>query len=791
MFFSLAALVLASGFSLAAQSVAYPRKSDLPAPDEIRLWGAVQDSNNEWRYLKGSAKIETTEMLLTADEINYNSDTHWAYAHGHLHLEHFATRDILNADHGEYNLKTEEGKFYTVDGTSPAKIMTSPGVLTTTNPFYFRAQWADRLKDHYILHHGFVTDCKIPKPWWTFEAPLFDIIPGDRAIARHTVFRLKHVPVLYMPFFYRPLGRNPRASGFLTPNIGHSSLYGFMVGAGYYWAINRSYDMTGTVQYFSVRGPAFRYNFRGKPNDVTDFNLNLYGVDDRGFTEPNGQVQKQGGAELELTGRTQILGFNGVLDYNYLSSYLFREAFAYGFATTIWSQNNSIGFLQRHFKDDAYTLNFAGERDEVFEAITLLNQRPNDVVIQKLPSVEFSGRDQEIASGPLPVWFSFASSGSLMSREEPTGANTENGGAPAHVFDTGQIERIDVEPRVMTEFNFKGFSLNPSITLGATDYGNSYAVNTTTYTPISSCGGYPTCSPSPTTTVQLGSGNLFRKDLDFVLDLRPPTIERVFTTPKWLHLGKVKHVVEAEATYEYVTGINEFQKIIHFDATDILSNTNQLSVSLTNRLYRKDKYGTVGEVILWRIAQAYYFNPTFGGAVLPGQRNVVLATDELTGFTFLDGPRNYSPINSFLTLNPYSFFSIDWRTDYDPLRHKFIDQSLSGSVRHSKYAVSLGETAIKTNPLLIPAANQISVGASYGNTNRKGWNVAGVAFYDALLNRRLFDLVQTSYNTDCCGFSFELRNYNLGIRQENQYLFAFSVANIGTFGSLQKQTRIF
>ncbi|MDQ2776639.1 MAG: hypothetical protein M3Y57_17230 [Acidobacteriota bacterium] len=52
--------------------------------------------------------------------------------------------------------------------------------------------------------------------------------------------------------------------------------------------------------------------------------------------------------------------------------------------------------------------------------------------------------------------------------------------------------------------------------------------------------------------------------------------------------------------------------------------------------------------------------------------------------------------------------------------------------------------------------------------------------------------MQTSYNTDCCGFSFEYRHLNFGIRQnENEYLFSFSVANIGTFGSLQKQSRLF
>ncbi len=806
LFFLLAGLLIGHPLAL-AQGPSRPVKADLPAQDEIRFYSITEDSNGSLRYLHKDAKIETSDFDLSADEIEFNSDTNWAYAHGHVHLNHFATGDELDADHAEYNLKTEQGKFYVVSGTSPAKVMTGPGVLTTTNPFYFQAQWAERIKDRYILHHAFVTDCKMPKPWWVFEAPVFDIIPADRAIARRTIFRLKHVPVFYLPYFYRPLGRNPRASGFLTPNVGHSSLYGYMFGEGYYWAMNRSYDMTGVVQYFSDRGPAFRYDFRGKPNDVTDFNFNLYGVNDNGVTPPGGTFLKEGGLEFEVTARTQILGFNGVLDYNYLSSYVFRQAFSYSFTSTIWSENNSIGFLQRHFADDKYALNIVMQREQNFEAITypFLGQFPNEVTIQKLPSIEFSGRDQQLTGNALPVWFSFGSTAGALSRSEPS-IETSFAPTASQIFQTGQISRVDMEPRVMTEFSFKGFSLNPSITFGATDYSNAYRTNSTAFGVAGSCGD-PSC---PVTTESLGYGNLFRKDADFTLDMRFPTLERVFTPPKWLHLGeKVKHVIEAEATYEYVTGVNQFQRVVHFDATDILSNTNQLTYYLTNRLFRKDKNGNVSEVITWRLEQARYFDPTFGGAVVQNQgscayasngaalvnptcqRVVVLAIAELSPYTFLDGPRNYSPIVSSLIVNPYSFFSIEYRADYDPVRHAIIDHIFNAGVRHSKYFANFGQTAVTTNPVLIPQQNQFSVGGGYGSGNRKGWNVAGSIFYDELRHTRLFDFAQVSYNTDCCGFSMEIRNFNLGIRQENQYLFSFSIANVGTFGSLQKQARIF
>ncbi len=788
LFFASLLLFLVLAKSAPAQTVPRPAKANLPPEDEIWYGGIHEDSNGEWRYLKRDAKVQTSEMSISADQIDFNSDTDWAYARGHVRLEHYKTGDIVNAEKGEFNIRTDEGKFYGVTGTAPAKIMSNPAVLSTTNPFYFEAKWVDRIKNRYILHHGFITDCKIPKPWWVFEAPTFDIVPGDRALARSAIFKLKNIPILYLPYFRRPLGRNPRQSGFLTPNFGHTTLFGYIYGLGYYWAMSRSYDMTGVVQYFTQRGPAFQYDFRGKPSDVTDFNFNLYSVDDRGIPNGTPTPTKEGGTQFELTARTQILGFTGRLDYNYLSSYLFREVFSYTFASAIQSEVYSLGYLQRRFKNDNYTLNIVGERDQLFESITPYGTRPNQVVVQKLPAVDFSSRDQNVVSGPVPLWLSFDTSAGLLTRSEPLGPLGPNN-VPTQVLNTGPTGRLDVEPRVATNFHVAGFSLTPSITFGVTDYANSYSVNSSDYT-----GSNPS---NPTSTFQLANANLFRKDADFTLDLRLPTLEKIYKPPKWLHLGpQLKHVIETDATYEYVTGINQFEKIIHFDETDILSNTNQLTVSLTNRLYKKDKKGNVNEIFTWRLEQARYFDPTFGGAVISGPagvgaRNVVLAAEELTPFAFLDGPRNYSPVVSYLTVSPYPFLSINWRADYDPLRGHIVDQTYGISARFGKYFGSVSDNAISTAPVLFPAANQIVFGGGYGSANRTGWNVAGLIDYNSLTGRRLYDFIQTSYNTNCCGFSLQLRQFNLGIRNENQYLFSFSVANIGTFGSLQRQERIF
>jgi LPS-assembly protein len=729
-------------------------------------------------------------MQITADEIDYDADTAWAKAHGHVRMVHYNSGDVINADHGEYNLQTEEGRFFVVQGTAPAKIMSSPGVLTTSNPFSFQATWAERIKNRYILHHGFLTDCKMPKPWWIMQAPVFDVIPGDRAMARHTVFRLLNVPVFYLPYFYHPLGKNPRQSGFLTPNVGHSSRYGWLYGLGYYWAMNRSYDMTGVVREFSARGPAFLYDFRGKPSGNTDFNFRLYDVDDQGITQKNAPPLKQGGLEFEVTGSADILGFHGRLDYNYLSSFTFRQAFSYSFATAVYNEVDSTGFLQRRFAD-AVTLDFAMQRNQDFVAATPINETQNEVVVQKLPSVESTSRDLELAHGPVPLWFSYGSSAGLLSREEPVG--TENlSGPPENVLHTGEVGKLDVAPHVHTDLHFLGFTLEPGLTAEATDYTNSYSSNATVYGLVQPCSGYEACPPTPSTAVALANQSLFRRDLDFTIDLRSPVLERVFHPASHWHLGDaVKHTIDAELTYEYATGIDQFSHIIHFDASDLLSNTNQLIGTLTNRLYKKDKKGNVNEILTWRLSQARYFDSTFGGVAVNGQRTVTLATEEISPYAFLDAPRGYSPAVSTLTVSPSGNLSAEWRAEYDPRRNRMIVNGYAASARKGRYFANVGETSITTDPLLFPQSNQITFGGGYGSTNRKGWNIDATDLYDLLLHRNVFQFFTATYNTDCCGFGLQYRRINFGIRDENQYLFSFSLANLGTFGSLPKQNQRF
>jgi LPS-assembly protein len=720
------------------QRIRVPRP-DAPTGDNVNIASDSQQAEGSLHHLRGHAVVETSERKLQADEIDYDSDTGDVQARGNVRFKSFLEGDKIECDHGTYNIDDQTGIFWEVRGTSPARIVSRPGQLTTTNPFYFEGKWAERKEDRYVVHEGFITDCKIPKPWWMLTAPKFDIIYHQRAIGYHAVFHIKRLPLFYFPIFYKSLKKLPRESGFLEPTFGHSSLFGEFFGLGYYWAINRSYDFLYRGEYYSLRGLASTVSFRGKVTPGTDFAFLLYGVDDR---------EKQGGYQFNFNARSDLGdGWDARLQVNYLTSFLFRQTFSQSFQGAIFSESRSTGFVEKHWSTFGFYV--IAERSEEFEDVTPADK----IIIRKLPEVEFLSRDTQIVDGILPVWFSFDSSAGLMDRSEPD-------------YQTRQfVSRLDVHPELTTTIHWAGFTLTPTVAVRETDYGSSFVNGV------------------------VSGQDVLRSDREVSLVLIPPSLERIFKSPKWVGGEKVKHVIEPRVEYSFVNGINNFNRLIHFDENDAITNTNQLTFSIANRLFVKDKDGNVNEVLSWEVSQARYFDPTFGGAVVPGQRNVIASSLELDGFAFLDGPRNYSPVVSALRFQ--HVVGLEWRADYDPLYKRLTNSSIRADYRFSKYLISLGHNQVRTDPVVSPRSDQVSALFGIGNGNRKGWNAAFSGYYDYRRHVLAYATTQITYNTDCCGISVEYRRFNVGARDDTQYRIAFAIANGPTLGNMRKQERIF
>jgi LPS-assembly protein len=225
-------------------------------------------------------------------------------------------------------------------------------------------------------------------------------------------------------------------------------------------------------------------------------------------------------------------------------------------------------------------------------------------------------------------------------------------------------------------------------------------------------------------------------------------------------------------------------------------------------LFLKEGDDQPRELLSWNIYQKHYFDPTFGGAIVDGQRNVFQALNSITPFAFAFGPRRWSPIVSDIKITPGGPYDLEQILQYDPTSQRLVTiGSLLKVKPYREFFVTLAHFRLSDNPVPgdlpnpqppqfeafdQPLSNQLRALIGYGSETRKGLNFLTGVGYDFTNKTLQNQIVQASYNGGCCGLAVEYRRINLGqVRTENQFRIAFMIANIGTFGNLRHQEKIF
>ncbi len=106
------------------------------------------------------------------------------------------------------------------------------------------------------------TACPENNEIWSIHAE--DIVLSQEegwAETYNTVFKILDVPVFYLPYFTLPID-DQRKSGFIAPNLGPSSRYGFEIATPYYWNISPNTDATITPRLLTNIGFQLQTEFR-------------------------------------------------------------------------------------------------------------------------------------------------------------------------------------------------------------------------------------------------------------------------------------------------------------------------------------------------------------------------------------------------------------------------------------------------------------------------------------------------------------------------------------------------
>jgi LPS-assembly protein len=698
----------------------------------------------------GDVDIRYGDLRLRADHVEYNAKTADTFARGHLQFDYL--NQHLEADEAHYNVHSGRGTFRKVRGAVKLERRPNPALLVTDNPLSFEAEEVERLgDDEYIIRRARLTVCDPSRPKWQFYAPRAHIRIGKKAVLVNANFRLFRVPLIWIPYATAPAGRNVRQSGFLIPDVGNSTRKGFFFGDAYYWAPTTWMDATLGAQFLSRRGSSQRVEFRARPSEDSSIFYNYFGVRDRGLPDASGVRQPQGGHQQQFEAFALLPnGWRAVADVNQLSSLTFRLAFAETFGEAVNSEVRSALFLTNNFH--GFSLNFAAVNDKSFLTI----QPETSVVLRNAPEARFSSVEQAPWKR-LPLYFAFTAFAGAVHRTDQD-LNT-----------AAAVQRSEFAPRVTIPLHFGPWlSVTTMAAFRTTRYGASLD----------------------------DSGVLIEKSIlrntgEFTLDLRPPVLEKIFSLPG--STSRWKHTIEPEITYRYVTGVHNFDRFIRFDQDSTLTDTSEVEYSITQRLFRKEGDGPAEEFLSWRVLQKHYFDPTFGGAIVPGQRNVFEALNSITPFAFAGGPRTSSPVISDLKITPAGRFDAEQILEYDAQRGTMTAIGTLAKVKpYDNFFATVAHFRVEMDPVLQSFSNQVRAMAGYGELNRKGFNIAAGVSYDITRSFLQNQLIQGSYNGGCCGITVEYRRLALGtVRTENQFRFAFIIANIGTFGNVRRQEKIF
>jgi LPS-assembly protein len=293
---NLTALGLAVGLWAAVPARAQdqpPRKVHWAA-DEI-----VVDQQGDLLTARGNVEILYEDNLLRADEVVYDRRTDKATAHGNIRLTD-KSGNVATGTSLELTGDLKEGTVQAI------YVLFKEGERLAANS-------ARRVAgEKNILDHAVYTACDICEedpdraPVWQIKAVTVIHNEEKKTLTyRNAYLELMGIPILYTPWLRHPDATVKKASGFLTPDFGQSSILGFTAELPYFWNIAPNKDLTITPLLTTSERAALKLEYRHRTRTGTyvldgsgtyvskrdDDNNEIPGDEFRGHIFGNGQFQ--------------------------------------------------------------------------------------------------------------------------------------------------------------------------------------------------------------------------------------------------------------------------------------------------------------------------------------------------------------------------------------------------------------------------------------------------------------------------------------------------------------------
>lgn len=616
-------------------SVVLPRTADQEDRSPKKSPPVVIDArekqliSEEVMELKGDVEIAFGQFRFFTDYATFNLKTREVRVPGRVTI--YSPDHTIVGDNLTFDISKGAGELTDVHGHIPPALYYRSEVVDQKNP--------DRI-DYRRL---FLSSCNQVVPLWSLGSRKGIILKDKYIRMRDVVFRIKKVPVFYLPFIQYPLREGGRSTGFLFPNFGNSTEKGFVVNSQFFWAVRPDLDLTLGFDHFSRVGNGLyaetRWLFRQFEGSVKYYRM-LYNLDDDGLNV----LQKTSGSDslvtMEFKKRFEFLKTEVTANVNRQSDPNFLRIFSKGFASQLRTSFSSAVGLKSTVSENIHLTAAVSERQTYVPSLDYISTN------RTLPAVNVRVNQQKV--GKVPGYFSLDLGYSNTLRTGESVLDSEI------VFNKGESK-----PRIQ---------LNPSYTLEVVNlpflstglkFEGDYSYEFKSLDPDS---GEIVDSPILTASNKV------------LVSVTGPVLYRVFEGRK----NRFRHVIQPGITYRFAQVSANIDNALKVSAADYPA-FSYMQFSLNTQLVstrRKDDQ--TRDILRYSLSQLYYFDPQLAAK----NRKV---NDRYPEFSELTNKLEFSPLKSwaFDTTLHYNYYLREFTRINFKLKYRYSDH-IQGSVFYTK-----------------------------------------------------------------------------------------------------------
>ncbi len=432
--FSSKSFALISKVKISNQNLPAILKADFVSGDQINA------------EIKASGNVEITKdfAVLYANSATYNKNSKYIFAQGDVRIKNLEIGNILSpsiAIKDDFSQGSfSDARMFFIDGSYLFSKMIE---RENGNKMILKKSIFSLCPNQEIVNDNY----QAGKLWdmLTISSSTAKIDKDNNNFSSYnSIIKFYKFPILYLPYFKFPLPSKERQSGFLQPSYTRNSNFGFGLKIPYFFAINKSIDLTSTPTYYLSSSQLILNNDFRHYTKYGKYNLN--------FEIANNQVDN-------FADKTVIKRSNNSVRWHFsgLGKFDFNKNIGLDYNINTVADRNYLrdyGFDYLAYSSSKINFDYIKDRDYIAIKFLRFQELENEKLEKQSPLIS-------------PIISSYHESKPLFFKEKFSIASNF---ANLKRADGLQYKRISLVPEFQIPFNLKGNLINLSYQLQSDIY---------------------------------------------------------------------------------------------------------------------------------------------------------------------------------------------------------------------------------------------------------------------------------------------------------------------------------